>query len=57
MTCNQIQRFIKVTGLDIPPDYLNTKVPDYDLPDLDENDGARNFNPKLMLKYGLKKSK
>lgn len=40
MTCNQIQRYIKVTGLDIPPDYLNTKVPEYDLPDLDENDGA-----------------
>jgi len=31
---------------------MDTEVPYYTLPDLDEHEGSKSFNPKIMMKYG-----
>lgn len=57
ITRNQILRYIKVSELTLPWDYLDIEVPYYTLPDLDECEGSKSFNPKIMMKYGQKKPK
>lgn len=57
ITWNQILRYLKVSELTLPWDYLDNEVPYYILPDLDESEGSKSFNPKLMMKYGQKKPK